>query len=313
MNGAPVGDADVTGSGPGAGADLHVGGQAVVEGVMMRAGDGACVAVRRPDGLIETRAIPSPGWAAATSSVPLVRGLAALGESLKIGVGALRWSEARSAPAVASGRAPAPAWLLMTVAVGAALAMVVVIPALVAGVFPAGSHRFEIAETSVRLLVAGGYVAAVARRDDVRRVFQYHGAEHLVVSGHEAGRVLTPAGLRGGSIRHPRCGTSFLIVISLVAAAVHPLLPAEPLADRLVARVIVVPVVVALAFELLRWLARVAVTNPGGRVERVLLWPQRFTTREPDDAQVEVAVAALRGALDANNAPARPGAMVTAS
>ena len=287
---------------------LRVGGQAVIEGVMMRAGDGACVAVRLPDGEIESRVLPNPGWAASTAHIPLIRGLAALAESLAIGVTALRWSELRSAPATASGRQPAPVWVLVAIAVGAVLAMVVVIPALVAGIFPSGSHWFGAAETTARLAIAGGYVLAVSRRADVRRVFEYHGAEHLVVSAYESGRDLTPEAARSGSIHHPRCGTSFLIVISVVAAAVHPLLPAEPLSTRLVARVVVVPVVIALAYELLTFLGRVAVRNPGGRVERLLLWPQRFTTRRPDDPQVEVAFAALRGALDANDAPEPTGA-----
>lgn len=276
----------------------------------MRAGEQACVAIRRPDGMIETSMLRNPGWASATASIPLLRGLAALGESLSIGVNALRWSELRSPPAVASGRTPAPVWMLMTIAVAAVLAMVVVIPALIAGLFPSGSQWFGVAETAARLLVAGGYLAAVARRRDVRRVFEYHGAEHLVVSAHETGRTMTPAGTRAGSIRHPRCGTSFLLVISVVAAAVHPLLPAEPLGARLLARVIVVPVVIAIAYELLTFFGTVATANPGGRMERMLLWPQRFTTREPDDAQLEVAIAALHGALDANVAPAEAGAML---
>lgn len=292
---------------------LRVGGQAVIEGVMMRAGAQACVAVRRPDGVIETSMLRNPGWASATESIPLVRGLAALGESLTIGVNALRWSELRSPPAMASDRRPAPVWVLMTIAIAAVLAMVVLIPALLAGFFPSGSHWFGLAETATRLLVAGGYVAAVARRDDVRRVFQYHGAEHLVVSAHETGQPMTPEGIRGGSIRHPRCGTSFLIVISVVAAAVHPLLPAEPLSTRLLARVVVVPVVIAIAYEVLTFLGKVAVANPGGRVERMLLWPQRFTTRQPDDTQLEVAIAALNGALDANVAPDRARATLASA
>lgn len=289
---------------------VRVGGQAVIEGVMMRAGDGACVAIRRPDGFIETRLLPNPGWASASARVPFFRGLAALAESLKIGVNALRWSELRSAQAMSNGRRPAPVWVLMAIAVGAVVSMVVVIPAMVAGLFPSGSRWFGLAETVTRLAVAGGYLAAVARRDDVRRVFEYHGAEHLVVAAHEKGVELTPASARSGSIWHPRCGTSFLIVISVVAAAVHPLLPADPLSTRLLARVIVVPLVVAIAYEVLTFLGRVAVEKPGGRIERLLLWPQRFTTRRPDDDQIEVAIAALQGALDANNAPAGAGALV---
>ncbi len=279
-----------------AGTLQRVGGQAVIEGVMMRAGDGACVAVRRPDGRIETRRLPNPGWADATRSVPLARGIAGLAESLSIGVQALRWSERCAEPD--ASRRPAPAWMLLLVAVAAVLVLVVVVPATIAGLFPTGSVWFVLAETASRLAAIGGYLALVSRRHDVRRVFQYHGAEHLVVAAHEAGRDLSPASVRSGSIRHPRCGTSFLLVVAGVAAVLHPFLPTEPLVGRMLARVIMAPVVVAISYELLTHLGRIASAAPGGLAERLLLWPQRFTTREPDDAQIEVAAAALEGALE---------------
>ncbi len=264
---------------------------------MMRAGDGACVAVRRPDGVVETRTLSNPGWSDATRSIPLVRGIAGLAESLSIGVLALRWSELRAQPEGESSRRPAPVWVLLLIAVTAVLVMVVVLPAAIAGLFPAGSAWFAAAETASRLAVIGAYLTVVSRRRDVRRVFQYHGAEHLIVAAHEAGRPLTPSSVRAGSIRHPRCGTSFLVVIAAVAAALHPFLPAEPVSSRIVARVVVVPLVVAISYELLTHLGRLAVANPGGIAERLLLWPQRFTTRVPDDSQIEVAAAALEGAL----------------
>ncbi len=269
---------------------------------MMRAGDGACVAVRRPDGWIETRRLPNPGWADATRSVPLVRGIAGLAESLTIGVQALRWSEQRAEPD--DTRRPAPTWMLLLVAVTAVLVLVVVFPAAIAGLFPTGSVWFGLAETGARLGAIGGYLALVARRRDVRRVFQYHGAEHLVVAAHEAGRDLSPASVRSGSIRHPRCGTSFLLVVAGVAAVLHPFLPTEPVMSRMLARLIAAPVVVAISYELLTHLGRLAASTPGGVAERLLLWPQRFTTRQPDDSQIEVAAAALEGALDA---ALRPG------
>jgi uncharacterized protein YqhQ len=276
---------------------LRVGGQAVIEGVMMRAGDHACVAVRRCDGSIEARPMAIPGWARSTDRIPLVRGLAALAESLSVGVAALRWSEERSLPPRADGKQPAPVWLLVAIALVAVVTMIVIIPATVAGLVPHSSPWFAVIETVTRLAVAGAYVAAVGRRPEVRRVFEYHGAEHLVVAAHEAGRPLTPDGVRPGSIHHPRCGTSFLLVIAAVAAAVHPVLPTEPWGDRMLSRIIVVPAVAAIAYEVLTLLGRLAAARPGGPVERLLLWPQRLTTRQPDDAQIEVAVAALEGAL----------------
>ena len=110
--------------------------------------------------------------------------------------------------------------------------------------------------------------------------------------------------VRQGSIRHPRCGTSFILVIAAVAAAVHPLLPVDPWGDRLLSRLVVVPLVAMVAYEVLTGLGALAARRPGGLVERMLLWPQRFTTRWPDDDQLEVAVVALRGALEPSTVPA---------
>jgi uncharacterized protein YqhQ len=277
-------------------AAIKVGGQAVLEGVMMRAGDRACVAVRRPDGGIETRDLDVPGWARRWERRPFLRGLAALGESVFVGVEALRWSEGVAGYRPADRRA-APMWLLLAISVVVVVALVVVLPATAAGLLAGGTAWFGVVEAVARVAVLGGYVAAVSRRSEVRRVFEYHGAEHLVVAGYETGTALRPETLRGGSVLHPRCGTSFLLVVAAVAAVAHPMLPHDPFLLSVLARIVVVPLVAAVAYEVLVALGRVAAHRPGGRVERALLWPQRFTTRQPDDDQVEVAIAALEGAL----------------
>ena len=274
----------------------RVGGQAVLEGVLMRAGDRACVAVRRPDGAIETRDLAVPGWARRYEGRPFARGLAALGESLVVGIEALRWSEGVAGHRPADKR-PAPLWLLLGISMVAVLGLVVFLPAFLAGLVADGSAMFGVVEAVARVAVLAAYVGAVSRRQEVRRVFQYHGAEHLVVGGHEAGTPMRPDALRGGSLLHPRCGTSFLLVVAAVAALAHPMLPHDPVVLRFVARVLVVPLVAAVAYEVLTALGRVAAHRPGGRLDRALLWPQRFTTRRPDDHQVEVAIAALHGAL----------------
>jgi uncharacterized protein YqhQ len=274
----------------------RVGGQAVLEGVLMRAGERACVAVRRPDGGIETRHLPVPGWARRHEHRPFVRGLVGLAESVLIGVEALRWSEGVAGHRPA-GKAPAPLWLLLAISLVAVVGLVVVLPATAAGLLAGGTVWFGVVEAVARLAVLAGYVGAVTRRREVRRVFQYHGAEHLVVRAHETGLPMEPGALRGGSIMHPRCGTSFLLVVAALAALAHPLLPVDPLLVRFAGRILLVPVVAAAAYEVLTALGRLAAVRPGGTVERALLWPQRFTTRRPDDEQVEVAIAALQGAL----------------
>jgi uncharacterized protein YqhQ len=275
---------------------IRVGGQAVLEGVMMRAGDRACVAVRRPDGDIETRMLDVPGWARRAESMPFVRGLAGLGESLVIGVEALRWSEG-AAGLRPSGKRAAPMWLLLTISLIAVIFLIVVVPTGLASLVAGDTGWFGVVEAAARVAVLGTYLGLIARRADVRRVFEYHGAEHLVVGGHEARKAMRPEVLRGGSIRHPRCGTSFMLVVAAIAAVVHPFLPHGPLVLQLAGRVLAVPLIVAVSYEMLTALGQLAVHRPGGRLDRLLLWPQRFTTRRPDDAQVEVAIAALQGAL----------------
>lgn len=275
---------------------VRVGGQAVLEGVMMRAGDRACVAVRRPDGDIETRMLDVPGWARRAEATPFVRGLAGLGESLVLGVEALRWSEG-AAGFRPSDKRPAPMWLLLAISLVAVIFLIVVLPTGLAGLIAGGTAWFGTVEAAARVAVLGSYLAVVGRRADVRRVFEYHGAEHLVVAGHEGHKPMRPDALRGGSIHHPRCGTSFLLVVAGIAAVVHPFLPHGPLLLQLAGRILVVPLIVAVSYEVLTSLGQLAVHRPGGRLDRFLLWPQRFTTRRPDDAQVEVAIAALQGAL----------------
>lgn len=275
---------------------VRVGGQAVLEGVMMRAGDRACVAVRRPDGDIETRMLDVPGWARRAEATPFVRGLAGLGESLVLGVEALRWSEG-AAGFRPSDKRPAPMWLLLAISLVAVIFLIVVLPTGLAGLIAGGTAWFGTVEAAARVAVLGSYLAVVGRRADVRRVFEYHGAEHLVVAGHEGHKPMRPDALRGGSIHHPRCGTSFLLVAAGIAAVVHPFLPHGPLLLQLAGRILVVPLIVAVSYEVLTSLGQLAVHRPGGRLDRFLLWPQRFTTRRPDDAQVEVAIAALQGAL----------------
>ena len=281
----------------------------MVEGVLIRAGRGAAVAVRRPDGGIETATMPVPGWVDRYRRVPLVRGLAALGESLAVGVPALTWSEGVSGVRPA-GKRPLPLPVLLGLALTAAVTLMVVVPTGIAQLV--GSSAWHgVVEAGARVATLLGYVGLVSRRSEVRRVFEYHGAEHLVVRAHEEGRVLDDDAIASLPIHHPRCGTSFLVAVAAVTALVHPLLPGAGLLGRIGVRIVVVPLVAAISYEILGVLGRVAAARPGGIVESLLLGPQRFTTRRPDRSQVEVAAAALEGALaaDAQIAPAEAGAI----
>lgn len=285
---------------PGAGAVRRpVGGQAVCEGVMMR-GDGRwSVAVRRADGSIDVRVEDVPPWCGRFERLPVVRGVAALGESFTIGLRGLTWSIERAA--VDAGQPAALPSLARTVAValGVVITGFVIFPAAL-GRLAGGSHGLVVTavEGLVRIAILLAYLVAIGRRADVRRLFAYHGAEHRAVATYEAGAPLTPEAARAFGTRHLRCGTTFLLLVVVVAVGVHALTGAPGWAVLLASRVVAVPLVAGLASELLRAAAKGAERWP---VVRVLMAPglalQALTTREPDDGQVEVALAALSAVL----------------
>jgi uncharacterized protein YqhQ len=152
-------------------------------------------------------------------------------------------------------------------------------------------------EKVLRLGLILGYVSAISFVPDVRRVFGYHGAEHKTINAYEAGVELTPANVRGFTLLHPRCGTTFLLVVVIVSFVVFSLLGRPPLAERLLSRVVLIPVIAGLAYEIIR----LGATHYQNRIVRALLVPglavQRLTTREPDDSMLEVAIASLQAVL----------------
>lgn len=256
-----------------------VGGQAVVDGVMMRSGERFAVAVRRPDGVIDVTTGDLPTWGRPARTVPVLRGVVALAEALPVGFRAMRW-------ATADRRSS-------SLGILAVVAAAVVVPSIV--IERLGSLGAAVVVAQLLQLVLGavvlvGSVAAIGRLDELRRLFQYHGAEHQVVAAHEAGVDLTPAGAAGFSTRHVRCGTSLLLWLLLLSAvgSVIPGVGASPLLLLLV---------LGMAAELqLR-----AAGATGHRWVQHLLRPglalQRVTTRTPTFDQLEVAIAALRAAM----------------
>ncbi|CAN5722394.1 DUF1385 domain-containing protein [soil metagenome] len=291
-----------------------IGGQALLDGVMMRCGQRWGAAVRRSDGSIATVTHDLPAldglrrW-------PLVRGVLALGESTVLGTRAMVWAageravprpDADRARGVGLGDAPGsrPSGYSR---VGLALAVVaaVVLAVGLFGLAPAalaklsgveGTVRFNLVETGVRLGLLVGYLSLLGRSAEVQRVFGYHGAEHMTIHAHERGDPLEPASIRSHDRRHPRCGTSFLLMVVAVTLVVHLLVGTPGWGSLLASRVLLLPVVAGLSYEVVkaagthhqrRW-ARVAMA-PGA-------WLQSVTTRPPDDGQIEVAIAALRAA-----------------
>jgi uncharacterized protein YqhQ len=280
--------------------DPHVGaigGQALVEGVMMRRADHWAAAVRCDDGTVKTTAaeVKDLGvW----RKIPLARGAIALVESVSLGMRALLWAAAQRA--TDEEEAPTKAGL----AISAVLA--VVLSVSVFGVGPAAiahwigvksSLGFNLLEGLVRMGLLFGYLLLLSTSAEIRRTFAYHGAEHMAIHALEHGQPLTPEHIRQFDRRHPRCGTSFLVVTVLTAIVVFSLLGRPSLPWLIVSRIALLPVVAGLSYEAIRfagnhrhsWYGR-ALMAPGSLV-------QTITTRPPDDEQIEVAVAALEAVL----------------
>ena len=283
------------------GMQVRAGGQAVFEGVMMRVSDHWAVAVRTPDGGIEVMDAAIAPRLPRLRSLPVCRGVLSLVEALPLGLRAMKWS-VKTAALPPTGRVHAP-WVerLLTIAiVGGVVGAFAMGPgALAVAVAGDSALWFNVIEGAARLAFLVGYLAALGRLPEVRRLFEYHGAEHKVVGAYEAGVPLTPASVARFSTRHVRCGTSFLLLVAVVSTLVHVLLGRPDVLLLLVSRVALIPVVAAIAAEL----QQLAATHAGRPVVRALLRPglalQGLTTREPSPAQLEVAIAALEAALPA--------------
>lgn len=277
-----------------------VGGQAVIEGVMMRAPASWAVAVRRPDGVIEAQRndLPALSSRSRLARVPFVRGILVLGEALTLGFRALSWSAMKAG----DEEEQLSRWqvaLTMGVAVALALGLFIVAPALGAGFLKRflGDHSlaFVVIDGLLRIALIVGYIWLIGRSAEVRRVFQYHGAEHKTIHAYENGRPLAIPEIQSFSPRHPRCGTSFIIIVAMVAFIVFLFLAPAPFAWQILGRVVLIPVIAGASYEVLkaaagrRWLAWAS--QPG-------IWIQAITTAEPSDDMVEVAVASLLAALE---------------
>ncbi len=279
-----------------------VGGQAVIEGVMMRAPSRWAVAVRRPDGIIEARShlLPRLSSRSRLARIPLIRGVMVLGESLTLGMKALSWSAVK-AGGEEEGEEVKPMHIAgaMAVALVLFIGIFMLLPLLVArGVeraFGESVVLFNVVDGVVRVVLFVGYIWAIGRSKDIRRVFEFHGAEHKTIHAYEAGDPLTLEAIQKYSPRHPRCGTNFLLIVILIAIVVFTVVGRPALIWLITSRIVLIPVIAGIAYEVLkaaasaRWLA--FFSKPG-------IWLQRLTTAEPSPDQVEVAVASLLVALD---------------
>ncbi len=284
-----------------------IGGQAVLEGVMMRGPRNWAVAVRKPDGEIahvgrKIDPLATRHW---SLRLPIVRGVVALGESLAIGFRALSVSANYAAIDAAEGD-PEPEeigrWTLFfsfAVAIGFALMLFKVGPALLADTLPIhDGYLFVIVEGLIRVAVFVGYLFLLSLIPSLKRVFQYHAAEHKAINAYEAGEELTPEVTQRYSLIHPRCGTAFLLWVMVIGVFVFAFFGRPAWYWLVVSRILLLPVIAGVAYELIRFAGkhqdnRVLMTAlaPG-------LWLQRLTTREPTLDQLEVSIRALREVRD---------------
>jgi uncharacterized protein YqhQ len=283
--------------------DAPVGGQAVLEGVMMRGVSSWAVAVRDLQGEIAVERFPLVPWVGRhrTLRVPVVRGVVALAESLNIGFKALGISANAQLPEEEK-EISRRVWAgTVFVALILAIGLFFVLPVGVTSIFKdqlGSAFLFWLAEGMLRTAIFLAYLWALSKLPDLRRVFEYHGAEHKTISCYEAGLPLAPENAQRFTRLHPRCGTSFLLVVMIVAIFVFaPLgLPAWYL--LVASRILGVPLIAGLSFELIKWAGR----NRGTPWVRAVMWPgmqlQKLTTREPDLDQLAVAIAALNAVLE---------------
>lgn len=268
----------------------------------MRAPNRWAVAVRRPDGVIVGRsdALPRLSSRSRLARIPFFRGVMVLGESLSLGFRALSWS-AVTAGTEEEGEEIKPMHIASAMAVALVffIGFFMLLPLLAARgaekVFGDSTILFNVVDGLVRVLLFVGYIWAIGRSKDIRRVFEFHGAEHKTIHAYEAGDPLTLDEIQKYSPRHPRCGTNFLLIVILIAIVVFTLVGRPSLLWLVVSRIVLIPVIAGIAYEVLK----VAANRPAmAFFSRPGIWLQRLTTAEPATDQVEVAVASLLLALD---------------
>jgi uncharacterized protein YqhQ len=287
------------------------GGQALIEGVLMRGRDAIAVALRHPGGDIvwTTERLDSGFHGSRWSKLPLVRGLVVLYETLIVGT---RWlvrsaSVAAAQDGVELGRKSIAIMLAVTLSV--AIGVFFLIPLFLAGATTGGTGdlRQHLIEGVIRAGLFLGYLIVVAQMPDIRRVFQYHGAEHMTIHALEAGDPLVPSAVRKYPTAHPRCGTEFLVVVMVLSIIAFAVVGKQTPLVMIGSRILLIPVIAAVGYEILKFGARHR-SNP---IVRAIMYPgilvQMITTRQPTDDMIEVAIVSMEEALRADGEPLPAG------
>ncbi len=280
----------------------NYGGQALIEGVLMRGSKSLAAAFRKPDGEIVIRTEKLSGiYTGNLKNIPLLRGLIALWDSLGLGLRYLTYS-ANYQTGEEDQKIEGPTmYLTFIVSIAIAVGLFFLLPALIGhwtdALFNWSSWIGNLVEGIVRLIFLILYIWGVGKMSDIHRVFQYHGAEHKTINAFESHMELTPENLKPVSTQHPRCGTAFLLTLVILSIIIFTLLGPMTVAWRLLSRIILLPVMVGLAYEFIRWTA--------GHLHNPIVWwlvkpnlaLQRLTTAEPDEKMLEVSIAAFNAML----------------
>ncbi len=302
-------------------AKINIGGQAVIEGVMMRAPRSVAIAVRRANGeiVVKKDMVVPLSERFPIVKLPIVRGAVALFSSLITGIKALNFS-ANEAMVEEKGeeekekgetkKEELSSWAMagtMAIAFGFGILLFFILPLYVTkwltqlAIISDNNIVFNLVDGVIRVAVFLLYIWSISRMKDIQRVFQYHGAEHKSIFAFEAGDELTVANVRGYSRLHPRCGTSFLLIVMLVSIVIFSLIPKLwPFYMKAGARIVLLPLIAGVSYEFLKWSAK----NDHSPLVKMIIAPglalQRLTTREPDDNQLEVAIRSMQEALEVN-------------
>ena len=283
-------------------AKLSVGGQAVIEGVMMRGPKDVATAVRDPNGRIqvETHPVSSIADRYPILKKPMLRGTVSLVESLVLGLRSLSYSAKMAGDEDDQ---------LTDKEMAGTIVFALVLASILFIAIPTGAARLfhfitddpvflNLMEGFLRLLIFLAYLGAISRAKDIRRVFQYHGAEHKTIHCYEAGLPLTVENVQTFSRLHPRCGTNFLLIVMLVSIFVYAFLGWPSLVERIASRILLLPVVAGISYELIRFAGRTT-NSVALKLIQPGLWLQYLTTRPPQDDMVEVAIESLKAVLPA--------------
>jgi len=300
---------------------INVGGQAVLEGVMMRAPRSMTVAVRTPSGEIALKKDPLRPWGDRWKPFkwPVLRGTVTLFSALALGMKALNFSATCAMEEVGvkesgdgaqekgKGKPMSDLALGLTMALSVGLGLVLffylplALTQMLKGILPvtqASSLAFNLVDGVIRIIFFLVYIILISRMKDIRRVFEYHGAEHKTIYAYEAGEPLTVENTRKYSTLHPRCGTSFLLIVMVMSILIFSLVPkSSPFYMKALSRLVLIPLIAGLSFEFIKYSAKKRDNSIMKMLVTPGLWLQRLTTREPSDDQLEVAIRALEEAV----------------